>query len=898
MTCYIRFSIMRFYSASAIFAIIVLGLLLNFSTLLFASTNGDYPLTIVKQQSLPHQTSLFELSNGLTVLIAEDHSAPVASARCFVKNTGSAFEGAWLGSGVSHLLEHLAAGGTTTKRTEKEIEHLVERMGGVTNAYTSTDITCYYIDSTAAHVATTIELVADMVLRATIEPTEFAREHKVVTQELLDGENDRGRVMWHLLSQTSYLESPERHPVIGYYDNLSRLTRDDVIAFYRERYVPNNMVFVVAGDVNTREVIELIMKQFEDIPRGVVTSIAMATEPQQIAPRSAHREMDGKTIQFALAWGTVELSHADACALDVLAYMLSEGDSSRLVRNLVYQQQLLLTVGAVHHTPPYVAGQFCLFGLATPEKYTEASQALLAEVARIQTSPPTMNELAKAKKQKEAEIIFGRQRAKEVASGLGRNFCATGDPLYDEQYIEDIRRVTPEDVLRVASYYFKPERMTSIVIAPKGELPTTGTSQISSDRDALVSRVLPNGLRVFVKRQSNLPLVDVRAFVYGGMVGETHETAGLGSLLSSMLDQGTKMRGAEEIAEYFDSIGGTIGMSCGRYSFSGRVTVLADDFEKSTEVLADCLFHSTFPEKEFEQMKTITLGSIAHRRDNPVSEMLEFFTESLPQDSIYSILDEGTTESVNQLTPAALREAHLKSFVPHNMVVTVFGDIDVDKAFATVERFFTSGAEIGNLIQIAPEVFPPAPLEPGEKHRVTEKDAGMVLLAYHSPSYYDTQDYYAMRVLSAMMSDGTGPNGWLFNDLRGAGLVYRVNTSIRTGRVPGYFLVIAQTSPDSIKEVVSRIESHFARAIAGDFPQDDLERAQERLVLQHAQKNVTIGEQSQVVGLDVLLGFGPDHDSKHDEHISAVTRDEIIAVANKYFKKRLVITTSPTEIKR
>ncbi|MGL4943634.1 MAG: M16 family metallopeptidase [Thermoguttaceae bacterium] len=856
------------------------------------TTSGERPLTITQQQSLPHNTTRVELSNGLTILVAEDHSAPVASVRAFVKNTGSAFEGQWLGSGISHLLEHIVAGGTTTKHSEKEIEHIIERIGGVTNAYTSHDMTCYFIDSTAASVMTTIALVADMMQHVTMEQTEFDREHKVVTQELLDGENDRGRVMWHLMSQAAYRESTIRHPIIGYIDNLKRLTRDDALAFYRERYAPNNITFVVAGDVDTAAVVEEIRKQFEGTPRGTEVFIPLASEPVQLAPRETAREMDGRTIQFAITYPTIKLDDADLFALDVIAYILSEGESSRLVRKLVYEQQLLLSVGVHSQTPHYVTGLFILMGVASPDKYEEAMQAILAEVERLKTEPVAADELDKAKRQKEAELFFGRQHASDVAAAMGRNTIMTGDPNYDDQYVAGIRSVTAADIERVARKFFDSQRETRIVIAPTGGLPKPAAAVADTSRAPAVMKVLPNGLRVVYKRQSNLPLVSVRAIVYGGMTTETRETAGRASLLAAMLDKGTERFTANEIADFFDSCGGTLSISSGRYSTYGQAIVLKQDASKAADILASCFFESTFPEQEFDQVKTLALGAIARRLDNPISELLEFFTESLPAGSIYSILDGGTTESVSPLKASDLKTVFAGEFVPRNMVVTVFGDIDEASAMAMVEKYFGRGANAPPH-QIKPEELPAAPLEAGRRNKVTEKDAGMVLVAYKAPGIYSTQEHAAMRVLSAILSDGTGPNGWLFQELRGEGLVYRVNTSLRTGRVPGYMLVLAQTNPAAINEVVSRIEANIRRAAAGEIPQDDFDRACDRLVFQHAQQNVTIGEQSQQVSTDVLFGLGLDYDRTFPERIRAVTLKDVVAVAQKYLHAPLVITTSP-----
>ena len=254
--------------------------------------------------------TLATLSNGLTVIVQENHVAPVATVRCSVKNTGSAYEGKHLGAGISHVLEHVVAGGSTTHRSEKEIERLINTFGGATNAFTSTDMTTFFIDCPAKNTVEAIGLLADEMQHAKFVPAEFERELKVVRRELADDEVSRSHVLWTMLQQTVYTVHPARHPVIGYLEVLNRTTNQTIIDFYHERYVPNNQVFVVVGDVKTQDVLAAVAARFAATPRSYETYVAMESEPEQLAPREAVREMDGKTYDMAFAWPTVKLSRS------------------------------------------------------------------------------------------------------------------------------------------------------------------------------------------------------------------------------------------------------------------------------------------------------------------------------------------------------------------------------------------------------------------------------------------------------------------------------------------------------------------------------------------------------------------------------------------------------------
>jgi len=849
--------------------------------------------TYERVRQLPGAVTLATLSNGLTVIVEENHVAPVATVRCYVKNTGGAFEGRWLGAGLSHVLEHVVAGGTTTRRTEKEIEKIIDTFGGATNAYTSSHLTAYFIDCPARNAMGAIELVADSVQRCAFEPSEFERELMVVRQELADGEVSRRRVQWKLLNQTIYTKHPARHPTIGYLDVLNRTSHQTIIDFYRERYVPNNQVFVVVGDVSTQEVLDEVARQWTGTPRAYETYVAMADEPEQLSPREAVREMDGKTYDVALAWPTVKLSHPDLFALDVAAYVLSEGDSSRLVRRLKYERQLVLSISSASNTPSYVDGWFGVFASATPEHWEEACAEILREVERLQHELVSPAELAKAKKQKAAELVFDQQTVQQAAESLGRGFLSTGDPLFDKTYVEGIQKVTAEEVRDVARRYFVPERLNRVIIAPPGGAPKADQREAAGAESEIRSVRLKNGLRVLVKRHSHLPLVNVQAYVLGASLVDTEATAGRSALVGAMLDKGTADRSAQQIAEYFDSIGGRFSMRAGRNTIYGSATVLKDDFAEAAALFADCFTRPTFPDDEFQKVKTLALGAIARRVDSPQQEAFELFYDSLPKGSPYHLIQGGKEETVRALEAEDLRAYHAKYFVPNNMLVTVFGDVEPDEALAMVERQFGALRPAPDFAPIGfdrPNAIP----ESIVRHKRTGKPIGMVLMGYPGVSLLDKEDYAAMVVLDAITSGYSYPGGWLHNELRGEGLVYLVHAFQMTGPAPGYFAILAQTEPEKIDEVIGRLQKNVARAKAGEISPEEFRTAQQMVIALHAQENTTIGEQAQQAALDELYGLGYDYDRTFDARIEAVTLDDVVRVARKYLNHHVLVTTSPS----
>jgi len=859
------------------------------------------PQKILSQLSYPNDITVAKLANGLTVIVQENHTAPVATVRCSVKNTGSINESVYLGAGLSHVLEHVVAGGSTTKRSEKEIRQMIDTFGGVTNAYTSLDVTSYFIDCPVRNVETCIELIADQMQHAAFVQEEFDRELEVIQQELADGEENRGRVMWKMMQETLFQESPGHLPIIGYLDVLKQVTREQIIDFYRKRYIPNNMVFVVVGDINTDKVLAQVAQEFAGTPRGIDSNVFLKPEPRQITPREAVREMDGSSTDIRLAFPTVDLYHEDLYALDLLSYILSEGDSSRMVRDMVYDQSLVYAVGTSSYTPTYANGFFSVTMSLDPANEAKAVETALAHLYRMKTEPVTEAELAKAKKQKASELIFGQQTVQAQAESLAQSYMSTGSPLFDEIYVEGLQKVTAEQIMAVAQKYFRPEVLSTVRIVPLGTLEAekkTKNKQETAQNNDVQQFTLENGLRVLIKRDTHLPMVDIKIYSIGGDLSDTAETAGRAGFAALMLDKGTKTRSADEITNWFDSVGGSVSFSAGRFTVGGTATVLKEDFPKALEIFADCWQNAVFPQDKFEQVRTLLLGAVMRRAENPRAEAYEVWAEALPETTPFHIVSGGTAESISAMTPESLRTFFRKTVLdPENSILTIYGDVDEEDAAALAKKYFGGMPKDPAHRKVdfdrANELT-----ETRKIHKVTGKDTGIVIISYAIPSIRDEKEIMALRLLNAVVGGYGYPGGWLHAELRGEGLVYAVHCVSRTGIAPGYMIFIAQTSPDGVDEVVERLLKNVEKAVAGQITEEELETAKQKLMALNAQSDTTIGEQASVQGLNELYGFGVDYEKSYDARVESITMEDVLAVAKKYLTRPyLQVTTSNQEKK-
>ncbi|MBC8041449.1 MAG: insulinase family protein, partial [Opitutaceae bacterium] len=263
------------------------------------------------------------LANGLTLLVQRDTSAPVASVQVWVK-TGSIHEGGLLGAGLSHYLEHLLFKGTE-RRAGREISTTVQAHGGNINAYTTFDRTVYYIDLPSDHVGVALDVLSDAVLHSTLPADEVTREQGVILREIAMGNDDPDHRLGEALFDTAFRQHPYRYPIIGYKDVFTAVTRDDLVSYYKARYVPNNLVVVVAGDVDAASVRSQVEKFFGTAPRAKLAPVLVLPEPPQLAPRAVHRHEDVELTRAGLSWQIPGLTHADAPVLDLLGVLLGQG---------------------------------------------------------------------------------------------------------------------------------------------------------------------------------------------------------------------------------------------------------------------------------------------------------------------------------------------------------------------------------------------------------------------------------------------------------------------------------------------------------------------------------------------------------------------------------------------
>ncbi len=828
--------------------------------------------------AIPPGVKLTTLENGLTVIVREDHSAPVVSAQAWCM-AGSIHEGRWLGAGISHVLEHMLFKGTTT-RPGSRIDQQVQEAGGYMNAYTSFDHTVYHIDvpNTGAKVA--IDILCDIMQNATLPTNEMAKEKQVIVREMDMNLDEPGRRSSRRLFETAYTRSPYRFTVIGYPDIFNELKQEDIVAYYREKYAPNNVFYVVVGDVKSQEVLAQVGAAYAKTKAKALPPVVLPEEPRQTAPREIIEEAPIELGHLHFAWHIPELRHPDVPILDVLAVLLGNGRSSRLYQRVREQKGLVNSVDAWTYRP----GNPGLFGVSAtvdPDKFAGAREAILAEIEQMKSSPVAAEELGKAVKQFVSATLSIRKTMEGQAQDLGANWLAASDLNFSERYLAAVRKLNPADLQRVARQYLTAENRTLYALLPAGAAPTPSLAAETASDHPIQKFELPNGLRLLLKEDHRLPFVELRAVFTGGVLVELEDKNGLTQLTSKLLLKGTSKRSGEDIAKEIESVGGSIDSFGGNNSFGVNAEVLSGDFSIGLDLLADVLLNPTFPAAALERERQVQLAGIRAQKDQLLQSASRAMRRALFGNAGYGLDGLGTEASVQRIQAADLKRFHQKLARPNNCVLAIYGDVKTDAARAAVESAFSRWSP-------APHAHLPSsishlpPLDSIKRVNETrDKKQAVLLVGFQGATLHDA-DRYPLELLQEACSD---LGSRLFLRIREKlGLAYYVGAQNFVGLAPGYFVFYVGTTPEKAGLVEKELLNEAELLRTDGLTPEELKRAKAKVIGQKKIARQDLGSFAMANALDELYGLGYAHTDAEDALFEAVTLDQIKTVAQKYLK--------------
>jgi len=827
-----------------------------------------------------------ELSNGLIAILSEDHSMPLASVHICV-NTGSTTEGTFEGAGISHFLEHMIFKGTDSL-SPGSIGKKIKEMGGETNAYTSFDYTVYHITAPSTHIEEMINILSEQLMNAALDPEEFKKEREVILKEINMGLDDPDKYFARLIFSTAFVRHPYRHPVIGYEELFKKISRDELLQYYRKSYVPNNMVLVAGGDFDQYRVMEMVEKSFGKYPRGYAIPVYRPLEPVQTGPREKEEEFQVELTRLAMGFHGPDIASEDLYAMDILSVALGQGESSILYRKLREDKELVYSIEAWSYTP-CDPGIFGITAILEEEHIEEVRKEIWQEIDSIIDKGISNKDLKKAITRLISEHIFSQETIEGKVRQLVFDEVVTHNINFSNHYIARIRKVKKDDIKKVARKYLTRDNLTLVTLVPQKEKELV--SPVPKSQPPSIKKVdIPNGIKLLIREDHSVETISIRALFIGGVRYEEEETNGITDLMVEVMLKGTKSKKARDIAELIESHGGDISGYAGYNSFGFNINLLSKDTRMGIELLADIIQNPTFPEAEMNKEKKTLLADIRAIDEDIFSIAHRFFRYNFFKGHPYRFLTIGTEESVSNMTRGDLINFYKKVVTPNNLVITLFGDVDEEEAIRIIKNGFAKMQEKVKFSKGSQNAN--SPQEVIEKTKYVDKKQTVIMLGFKGIDNYNP-DKYVFDVLDSILNN---LGGRLYINLRDKkGLAYSLGAFDILGFDPGCFVFYIVTTKDKEEQSIKGLLEEIRALRKKNVSREELNRAKKELIGNHLMGLQTNSAISFKSGLDELYGLGYNNYLDYEDTISKVTQEDVLRVARKYFDlgKYLLIKVGP-----
>ncbi len=889
---------------------------------------GSYGAVVSQTYDKAQMTTETLLANGLTILSKEVHAAPVVYFSVYYK-VGSRNEVSGQ-TGLSHILEHMMFKGTTDL-PPGAIDHLFQSNGGQINASTGPDFTEYHEEVAADRLELAAHIEADRMENSRFDPAELAHEMTVVRSELEGDGNSPGYDLYtNTFLPAAFTAHPYHWPVIGWRTDVEAVAgrRDIIYGYYRRHYLPNNAVVVMVGDFDTKKALAVCQKYFGVYPAGTLEQRTITPEPPQRGERRVILKRPGTTAQLLIGYHVPATGDPDHLVFDVLSTVLSGGRSARLYQDLV-EKGLAQSAGAGSSDQ---RDSYLFEFDATPSSGVAPAvveKALEAEVVRMQTTPVSSEELARAVRQINANFVYQNDSVSAQAGQLGL-YAAINQPRYLDTYLDKIKQVTPADVQRVAKRYLTADNRTVAAFDPQplppgatpppppvvdnfgsakpvtdprqkavlAALDKTFNGRSATAKPGQTARptrvVLPNGLVVIVQENHANKTVALDGLVRAGSLYDPDGKYGVAGMTAAMLGRGAGGKTALELALTLESVGANVGVGAATEQANISGTSLSHDFPLLLTTLADELRRPSFPSDQLERLRAQTLSGIEEQRQDTggtggagSQAEIAFAQAIYPKGHPYWLptLD-ASAASAKAVTRNDLQTFYRTYYRPDTTVLVVVGDVSAPDVVRQVQAAFGDWAKPPTVAPslIIPDV--PTPAKAPKPQLIVLPDAPQtsLLFGYNGGLKRTDPDFYAAQIMNYVVGGDTfgARLGKTIRDQNG--LAYSVYSSINAQHGSGPFQVFVGANPKNAARALSLLRQTLSQVRQYGITPDEVSQAKLYLTGEYPLRLETnAGVAGQLVVAEDY-GLGLDYIQKRAILYNAVTPAQVNAATQKYLR--------------
>ena len=815
--------------------------------------------------------------------------------------------------GFAHMFEHMMFRGSAHVAPEQHMK-MVNTVGGMSNAFTSFDQTVYINTVPSEHLETVLWLEADRMASFKVSEEIYKTERKVVAEEWRMRQNQPYGGLMEAFLKNAFTTHSYNWTPIGNMDHLRAAQVAELQDFFNTYYVPNNAVLVVSGDVDVEKTREMVNRFYAWIPRGEPVVRAIPAEPKQLDVRKKVVPENVPLPVVFIGFHAPTYDNDDVYALNLLSDILGEGRSNRLANLLVNNADPMCSGVSSPYLQLEDGGIIGAYGMVLPGKNADdVEKILLQALEDVRNNGVTQAELDSVRTRQRLQLIKSRETAEAVANNLGREALFAGDASRVNTEIARMMAVTPDDVRRVADKYFHPLGATILHMVPDpmgierrktvtqasqmGEVaPSTRptlTREInfpeaypkqppvhpikSSAEFAKGTETIIQGVRTIVLTDSRLPTVNFSLTIRRGSDSDPAGKRGVADVTGELLRRGAAGMNYEQLNEDLESRGISLGVAVNDDNTRLTGACTSDQLEHAIMRARQLLLEPTFPEDEFNRIKTQTLSGLKVSRESPTSVAEADLAEALYGESPAGRA--ATMQSVGAITLEDCRTFYQTYYKPQDAVLMLAGDVTVEKG-QTLAGQLVSGWTGGEM----PAVDYTLP-EPAKSRRiivVNRPDARQATVRMGVRAYTIEDDQkFAGNVSNVILTSGIDSR--LGQYVRAnKGLAYTVWGLFQPGRHDGAFAAGTETAIESTPDTVRAMWDVFERMRKEEVTPVELANAQSRVAGQMVMQMQTIGQQASFRVEGILNGYPADYYDKLPSRVAAVTIGQVRDLMSRY----------------
>lgn len=823
------------------------------------------------------QASVFYLDNGMEAILIENHANPMIAAVTVVK-TGSRNEDA-ASNGSAHFLEHLLFNGTK-KRTQEQIYSEMDFYGGYNNAHTAQDHTNYMILMPKEYIAQGMDIQADMLFNSTLPDEKFEKERGIVIEEIGKDSNQPTYQVHNYFQRTFFHDTPYERPILGTVSTISHLKRDQVLAYYRTWYVPNNMILMVIGDFSTPEMLELIKEKYGLSPPGALPEYKSIQLKQPSNLRIVRTHAVGKfpedrrylTIGYILP-SPVSL---DFPSLELMAEFLG-GKEDSVLKTLFRQEShkdLVNSIGiSLDFNRDFSTLQ--IFAELPPDTNEDrVLELIMKTVQDMARNPVPAAELSSTLISQQIQEIYLQEQLHYYAMMKSGYLVAGGYPFLEE-YREKIIQVTPQSIQKIAEQYLQTNTPVVTLVSPPiqaTDIPATRSS------NQYHKETLENGLTVAVKENKDSRVIGVHLLARDRSLSEGKDKWGMTEILQRMLlEGGTESHPGKALYQEFESIGAELKLhddpsipfddyyNSPQFAYI-RLKLVDTFFEKGLGLLAELVSQPRLTEEAFIRAKkqVISLSS-SESLSTPVVASRLLYDNLFIENPGYGWLL-GKVKDLEQVQMQDIQVFHDKFYNPANVMLVISGNLPADNAMKLIKNYFSG--KWGKAGWQPPKFTPQFGKLGTTIHKKIGKPQSSLSLA--NTFEIREEDEPALSILMDLFSDKLA-----FNLREKQGLAYTIGAGIQKYHDARWYRVTMGTRPENIERALAGIQEEISRIRKADFDAHEVQKTINAVLGRRGMRRLDRVSQAYYISMELLDGNAPDADDQYNERLKKVTAEDI-----------------------